>query len=296
VLAGVSELFHACNVARYAPVKSSHELAAFIPSVENAIQQLQECKTAPGHSRILPLLVVALLCAPAVFGRDLSSEFDSANKLYGQGKFREAASAYETMVASGKASSALYYNLGNAFFKAGEVGRAVAAYLQAERMAPRDPDLRANLQFIRGQVMGPKTQPSGWRLWFQKLTLNEWTLLGSAALWLSLTSLTLGQLRPGWKAVLRGFTLSSGAAAILLFGCITAAYAGATSEKAVVIAKDATVRNGPLDEAQSVAMVHDGAELPLLDHKNGWVQVAVDGGRKGWLRNEQVLFWPAGNY
>src|SRR5689334_21968587 len=59
--------------------------------------------------------------------------FDSANKLYEQGKFTEAASAYEKMVQTGQASAAVYYNLGNAFFKAGQIGRAIAAYNAAEK-------------------------------------------------------------------------------------------------------------------------------------------------------------------
>ena len=75
--------------------------------------------------------------------------FDTANKLYEEGKFAEAAAAYESLVQSRQVSAALYFNLGNAWFKSGQIGRAIAAYRQAEQMTPRDPDLRANLQFAR---------------------------------------------------------------------------------------------------------------------------------------------------
>jgi hypothetical protein len=41
VLASLEELFQICNLARYAPIKSSQELAAFIPKMESVLRQLQ---------------------------------------------------------------------------------------------------------------------------------------------------------------------------------------------------------------------------------------------------------------
>ena len=115
----------------------------------------------------------------------LSDPFDSANRLYEQGKFPEAASAYEGLIRSGPVSPALYFNLGNAWFKSGQTGRAIAAYRRAERIAPRDPDLRANLQFVRNQVQGPTLLPDRWERGLSRLTVNEWTVLAAVALWLA---------------------------------------------------------------------------------------------------------------
>ena len=53
------------------------------------------------------------------------------------------------MVRAGAASPAVYFNLGNAFFKQGQIGRAIAAYHSAQTVDPRDPDVRANLGFAR---------------------------------------------------------------------------------------------------------------------------------------------------
>ena len=54
-------------------------------------------------------------------------------------------------------------NLGNAYFKSGQLGKAIAAYREAEQMSPRDPDVRANLRFARNQVQGPTLRPRGTR-------------------------------------------------------------------------------------------------------------------------------------
>ncbi|HWI58183.1 MAG TPA: SH3 domain-containing protein, partial [Bacillota bacterium] len=58
---------------------------------------------------------------------------------------------------------------------------------------------------------------------------------------------------------------------------------------AVVIAREAVVRRGPLDESQIAFTVRDGAELRILDQKDDWLQVSTDLRRTGWLRRDQVL-------
>src|SRR5262245_57940734 len=93
----------------------------------------------------------------------IDTQFDAANKLYAQSKFTDAAAAYEKIVAGGSASAALYFNLGNAYFKVNQLGRAIAAYRQAEELSPRDPDVRANAQFARNRVQGPRLSMSLWR-------------------------------------------------------------------------------------------------------------------------------------
>src|SRR5215831_6409541 len=111
------------------------------------------------------------------------ADFDAANKLYEQSKFAEAAASYEKLLRSGQASESLYFNWGNALFKNGQIGRAIAAYQQAQQMAPRDPDVRANLQFARNQVQGPTRSLARWQRAVEKLTLNEWTGLAAASVW-----------------------------------------------------------------------------------------------------------------
>src|SRR3989442_2159968 len=109
---------------------------------------------APYGSRLLRLLSLAIITSALAHADDVSSGFDQANKLYEQGKFAEAAASYERILQGGQASAALYFNLGNALFKSGQTGLAILNYRRAEQLAPRDPDIRANLQFARNSTMG----------------------------------------------------------------------------------------------------------------------------------------------
>ncbi len=220
---------------------------------------------------------------------DNSSGFDAANKLYEQGKFSEAATAYQQLVQSGTTSSALYYNMGNAFFKSGQIGHAVAAYRDAEQIAPRDPEVRANLQFVRGKVQGPSLAPTGAERWLANLTINEWAAFAAILLWLWLGLLILIQVRPNLKRPLQTVLWIGGVALLTVCGCLTAAWSNASAKTAIVVASDAVVHNGPLEEAPGAITVHDGAELTVLDTKNDWLQVRLDSTRTGWLKRDQVV-------
>ena len=222
---------------------------------------------------------------------NFGSEFDSANQLYEQGKFSDAVSAYEKMIQSGPVSPALYFNLGNAFFKSSRIGRAIAAYRQAEQLAPRDPDVRANLQFARNQIQGPTQRPNRWQRWLGQLTVNEWTVLAAIALWLCLLSQMVIQIRPALKSSLRSFAIGSGLATVALGACLAMVWFAGSREIAIVTAHEAAVHSGPLDESPSAFSTHDGAELAVLDAKDDWLQVNA-GQRSGWLKRDQVLLVP----
>ena len=238
--------------------------------------------------------ILAVFAAFSVYGQatgdSVAREFDEANKLYEQSKFRETAEAYEKILASGKRSPVLYFNLGNAWFKSGQMGRAISAYRHALTLAPRDAEIRANLGAALRQVQGPRWIESRLERALGRLTLNEWALLAATALWLWLGIMTFTQWRPALKPRLN--RLSLGLAALTLLFCACACLAigiGGTMRLAAVIVPEATVHNGPLDESPMAFTARDGAELRILDQKDEWLQVSTDNKRVGWIKRGDVL-------
>jgi len=249
--------------------------------------------------RLFVLAVFTVLTAGCLHAETPAFLFDQANRLYEQGKYLEAANAYQKLVQSKPASAALYFNLGNAWFKAGQSGRAIAAYRQAERMAPRDPNLRFNLNFVRKKVTGSDTAPAeGWRHWLGTLTLNEWTAIAMGASWLWFILLALREFRPGLRRTLAGYTATAGVAATLLAAIlISALYDQSRIKQAVVIATSAVIRYGPLEESQVFYQLRDGSEVIVLDEKElsvggknqTWLQVQDASRRVGWVQRDQVI-------
>jgi tetratricopeptide (TPR) repeat protein len=234
-----------------------------------------------------------LLFAGNIFAADVATDFSGANELYAKGKFAEAATAYEKILQAGPTSPALLFNCGNAEFKSGHLGKAIAAYRQAELISPRDAELRANLAFVRNQVQGAALHENRWQNWIGSLTLNEGTLLAAVFFWALFALLAVRQIRPALAPKLRSATQLAVVAAIFS-GAVLALQAANhfNAAVAVVTSAETTARSGPFDEAQSAFTAHDGAELQVLDRHDDWVQVANGAGKIGWLSRKQVEVLP----
>ena len=224
--------------------------------------------------------------SPAV-ASEATAAFEQANKLYEQGKFTEAAAAYEQILTTGRTSPALLFNLGNARFKAGQLGHAIASFHRALQLAPRDSDIQANLAFARAAAHdGPPGPRPSWSS-LRVLTANEVALLAMACLWIWLGSLTAMQFRPAWRGRLHRLAWITGTPAVLLgLGLATSVWWRATRVPVVVTAREAVVRLGPFEESQSAFVLRDGAEVVATHRKADWLQVRDAAGRTGWVRRE----------
>ena len=238
--------------------------------------------------RLLAFGVVWLLPA-ASRTEEAVGVFDASNKLYEQGKYVEAAEGYQQVVKAGHASPALYYNLGNAWLKAGKLGRAVNAYLNAEKLSPRDPDLVANLRFARSQVQGPTLATGRFEQWLGRLSLNEWTMLTCVAGWLLLVSLTVPYLRPSLRVSLRGWSIALALGMILAGTFLLLDYQRLVLQPtAIVVNASASIHQAPLTESPTTFTLNDGAEVRVLDHKDQWLQVTTGPNRIGWVKRDDL--------
>ena len=238
-------------------------------------------------------ILFAVVCAARILAADANADFSAANELYAKGKFAEAAAIYEKTLQTSGQSPALLFNYGNAEFKAGNLGKAIAAYRRAELLTPRDAELRANLAFVRNQVQGTTERESMWQKWIGSLTLNEGAVLATSLFWLLFALLAARQIQPALAPKLRTATrlavvltiLSSGVLAMQVLNHFNASMA-------VVTSAEATARTGPLDDAQTAFTARDGAELSVLDRHDDWVQVTDGTGKIGWLNTKQAEVLP----
>lgn len=130
-------------------------------------------------------LLTLLLGAGTVLTTGVSADkaaVDAANQLYISRHYAEAAKIYEQEIARGVQDSALFYNLGNAYYQQGDLGRAVLNMERAAQLDPRDADIQANLELIRAETVelfgseasGPLAVLSDVTGW---LTINETAML-----------------------------------------------------------------------------------------------------------------------
>jgi len=242
-----------------------------------------------GRDGFLLALVVLLLLATHAFAQP--ADFEAANKLFEQGKFPDAAAAYERLLTNGP-TAALHFNLGNARFKSGQPGKAIFHFHQALRLAPRDPDARGNLQFARRSLGATVDEPPARHL-LRHHSLDEWAWLAGAGLGAWFVLLALGEALPAKRAAFAWLTKTAGVMAVISALLLAAAHWDRSSARtAVVVVSEAPVRPGPLPESRAAFTLRDGAEVIVLDAKDDWLQVRDAGQRAGWVKRDAVWQLP----
>jgi tetratricopeptide (TPR) repeat protein len=294
------ELFHACDQYQYTPEHNSQALASLIPKVKKGLEALQRIP-ANGENAGKKILqnvgvIVALAASAAgVQAQTNPDRFLQGNKLYEQGKYAQAAAIYEELLRTGEVSPALYFNAGNAWFKAGELGRAIYDYRRAERLAPRDPDIRANLGIARAQAGTSDAALPGsrWTRWVGRITLNEWACAASGALALFFIVLAARQLSPAFGKSSGSLAWLLGAASVWLLMCLGLSINQQLLERtSIIIVPEAVVRWGPDEESKSAFTAHDGMEMVVLGRDGDWLQVSDAARHIGWLQQKNVAQMP----
>ena len=125
------------------------------------VRRLVAARIAPSSLLLVAVAVIGLAClsvsgagarAAAGADQDIQSLFNKACDLYEAGDFASAGNDLEEIRATGRRNAVVYYNLGNCFYKQGQMGRAVANYRRALMLSPRDGDAAANLDLVRSAV------------------------------------------------------------------------------------------------------------------------------------------------
>lgn len=240
-------------------------------------------------------LVAVLLVQVAVDSpRDA---FARAERLYQEQRYQDAAEVYETMLAAGIEDGTLYYNLGNAYFKAGEIGLAILSYERALVLMPGDEDTRMNLAYANELVAGDVEEVTlpfaiRWAVDFYRslrpdvlaTLLSVVFVVGGVAL-----SLVLYDAWPRWRMPARATLVVCVTLALGAGGALAAKVrARANRVEAIVLTENAYVRSGPGDASPRLAELHEGLKVRVLSERGGWYQVRLANGLTGWLRTSEI--------
>jgi tetratricopeptide (TPR) repeat protein len=241
---------------------------------------------------MLLLLLMASLCALAQ-NTEVRAAFDSANAAYAKNDFDKAIKGYENILAKGKASAALYFNLGNAYYKTNNVGMAVLNYERAKKLAPDDEDLAANLKLTLQRTedridKAPELFLNEWKNDITGLTGEKnWSLLCIAMLCLSLAlfALYIVSNRSGLRKT--GFFGGSILLVITVVFFLIARHSyemTVNSAEAVITAGSVTVHGSPDEKGTKLFILHEGTKVNVQQENEGWTEVRIANGNVGWIK------------
>lgn len=211
--------------------------------------------------------------------------FDSGNEAYASGRYQDAIREFESVAARKEYSSALFYNLGNAFFRSGRTGEAVLNYERALWLNPSDPDARANLRFVRKTAGLFEPAREWWQVLPGWLSLNAWSWMACGS-WFVLSALLI--LRR-WKRDLTVLKPVIAVASIMLAVSLASALIRVPdTRQAVVLAVEAPLRVAPLEKSAATATLRAGDEVRIANAREGFLYVETEDGKAGWATDKEV--------
>ena len=259
-----------------------------------------------GLTRALTVAVTAAAVCSAV-GPARADLLDDAwkrgNDAYLRGDYPAAVAAYEQLQRQEVASPELAYNLGNAYYRFGQLGRAIWAWEMALALDPESEDARYNLHQARqvvekrvhDKLEGADREPI-WIRVVSELTLSTETWL-FLALYVSFFGFLFLALRarsratkvgghdaPAWGAV----AATLGVLATLAGSLLVGRFVLGRVPYAVVLDDQVAVKEGADPNYRTTFEVHAGLRVRVLDRDQDWVRIQLANGLEGWVRDRDV--------
>ncbi|MBZ0264160.1 tetratricopeptide repeat protein [bacterium] len=240
------------------------------------------------------LLLVSSISVQAAAIDDLAEEGDIA---YRKGEYENAIEAYRIVLDSGYTGGKILYNLGNAFYKNGDLAEAILYYERALRERPHDHDVRHNLELARTQTVDKIESPPRLPIWKWVDALRDLVaprvLAWWSWIWASITALFFAAIlllrfhkhvRLLKTAVWISLIIFLLPASLLTLRVIT----DRGPEQAIVMTEKIVVRSAPDPGASEVFHLHEGTKVTILKSLEDYREVQLEDGRQGWLRRQVV--------
>lgn len=239
-------------------------------------------------SKYLYITILALVSAVMPMQADLLEE---ANSHYQAGRFAEATELYRQAIEQEPSGDA-YYNLGNAYFKQGELAQSILSYERALRIDPGHTDAKHNLEFARTRIMDNIRDTDSFFIasWLRairdRVGVNSWLYSSIVLFWLMLAGLLVFLLCQGIAVRKAGFF---GALICLIMTCYTGANAWSLNERnteraeAIITRGTVNAKSSPAEVGTDLFTLHEGTKVVIEETVSGWANIHV-GPHNGWVQ------------
>jgi tetratricopeptide (TPR) repeat protein len=235
-------------------------------------------------------IALAIFCQP-LLADEASTLFQQAGSDYQAGKYADAAAAYEKILANGLENWQVHYNLGNAYFKQRQLGKAILHYEKASALNPENEDIRFNLDLANLSVIDriPTPPRSLVVIWLDTalhaISLQTATIL-AAAFWVVLFVILIARiLGSGFVQRLSQRLLWP---SLVVWALATIVFAWQLYEKtnyryAIVLTPRVVVTSAPAEGATEVFTLHEGVRVQLETSSGNYHRIRLADGKVGWM-------------
>ena len=236
--------------------------------------------------------LVGLCTALPSTAQEQARQYLSALGAYKAGNYQAAIEGLEQIAQSGVRSGGLYYNLGNAYLKHGELGPAILWYERAVTLIPNDPDLRFNLDYARSLTKDAVEETSislvriffFWKYQISKQMMIVLAIGGNLVFWC---------LAVAWritgKRILRRMAMVVLIPSVI---CILTAgfnfYESANLKLAIILPQEAPIRSGWEETSVELFVLHAGAKVRVVKSTSDHLLIQFAEDKMGWINSERI--------
>jgi tetratricopeptide (TPR) repeat protein len=232
----------------------------------------------------VPICAVAFNFLVGALYAQSDADFAKANQEFAQSHFKEAISGYEALIRAGQWSANVFYDLGNAYFRTGDFGRAILNYERALALERHHAEATANLQIARDEAHALELQPGLPERYLQFASVNQYSITAGGGFWIAafcFLALIFRRRRAAAIVFLMLVMLVVAAGGIFAIWQLERGSKG--SALAVVTGKDVQARLATADTANSVLALPPGSEVKILSTRGDWMYVALPNNLRGWI-------------
>lgn len=242
--------------------------------------------------------IIAVMMVSSVFAED--TRFTQANQFFTDAKYQEAITSYEDILNSGLESGRVYFNLGNAYYKNGNLPKAILNYERAQLMLPHDKDVKYNLEMVNTQI-SDKLDTVGeflvatWFNNFKNSTKSDtWAIISLIAFMITLVSLAFYLFTNN-----RNIKQISFFAGIILFTLTIVSFNFSANQKhklterntAIIIAPSVTITSSPSLSGTELFILHEGTKVKIIEKVSDFYRIQISDGNEGWasLKSMEII-------
>lgn len=218
--------------------------------------------------------------------------FEQGNDQYRDGNYEAAIATWERILDSGEHSAALYFNLGNGYYKIENLAQSIYFYEKALQLAPGDTEIRNNLALAQNSTVDiieplPKNLFSTWLTNTSQLYSYDGWAIATVIFMLLFSLLFMAYFFT--KASSRKRIFFSGSMVALFIALLSVFFAfknydAVVNQKAgIVFASSTQVRSEPVMRSEVSFTIHKGTKVSIISEVDDWARVQLADGKEGWM-------------
>lgn len=237
-------------------------------------------------------VIILLSLINAFVFAQVDDAFEKGNAFYKDGNYEDAISQWESILNEDKHAAALYFNLGNAYYKLNQIGPSIYFYEKALQLSPNDRDIKNNLKFAQNQTIDvieplPKSVFSNWyHNTIGLFSFNGWAVI-TIVFVILFAVLFLFYYYAVHSSKKRLFFSASMVAlffGILAFTFSYIRHSGSINNKeAIIFSERVQVKNEPTNRSDAAFYLHEGTKVKIIDQDGDWYRIELIDGNDGWI-------------